>query len=61
VASGVTISRDGEKDSYDSKRLFRALVEVLLDEINVLRAIESLPDRTIAQARTAIRGKIDNL
>jgi predicted DNA-binding protein (UPF0251 family) len=61
AASRVTISRDGEKEAYDNKRLFRALVEVLLDEINALRTIEGLPDRTLAQARTAIQGKIDSL
>jgi hypothetical protein len=61
AAAGVAISRDKEKDLYDSRRLFRALVEVLIDEINVLRAIESLPNRTLAQARTAIQAKIDNL
>ncbi len=61
AAAKDTTSRDGEKDWYDNKRLFRALVEVLLDEINALRVIEGLPVRTLAQARTAIQGKIDNL
>ncbi len=61
AAAKETTSRDGDKDWYDNKRLFRALVEVLIDEINVLRTIEGLPDRTIAQARTAIQGKIDSL
>lgn len=61
AAAKDTTSRDADKASYDSKRLFRALVEVLLDEINALRTIEGLPDRTLAQARTAIQGKIDNL
>jgi len=61
AAAKDTTSRDADKSSYDSKRLFRALVEVLLDEINALRTIEGLPDRTLAQARTAIQGKIDNL
>jgi hypothetical protein len=61
AASKETTSRDGDKSWYDNKRLFRALVEVLLDEINALRTIEGLPDRTIAQARTAIQGKIDTL
>lgn len=61
AASKDTSSRDGEKEWYDNKRIFRALVEVLIDEINVLRTIESLPDRTLAQARTAIQGKIDSL
>ena len=69
-----------EKDWYDNKKMFRALAELLIDEINLLRQqfntttgqINSLPgagsvdvttfnDRTIAQARTATRNKIDNL
>ena len=37
----------------------RALVKVLLDEINTLRALHSLGDRTLAQAKTAIQGAID--
>lgn len=60
-AARDTSLKDGEKNWYDQKRLFRALVEVLLDEINALRVIEGLPERTLAQARTAIEGKIDNL
>jgi hypothetical protein len=61
AAAEVTVDRDTEKDVYDVRRLFRALVESLVDEINTLRALHSLPDRTVAQARTAILNKIDNL
>lgn len=61
AAAEEVISRDTEKDVYDVRRLFRALVESLVDEINTLRALHSLPDRTIDQARSAIRNKIDNL
>lgn len=61
AAALVTVDRDTEKDVYDVRRLFRALVESLVDEINTLRALHSLPDRTVAQARTAILSKIDNL
>lgn len=60
-ATRNTISRDADKVLYDNKRLWRAVVELLVDELNVLRTIEGLPDRTIAQARAAIRNKIDTL
>jgi len=56
-----TTSRDTDKVVYDDKRLWRAVVELLVDELNVLRTIEGLPDRTVAQARTAIRNKLDTL
>jgi hypothetical protein len=60
-AARNTAGRDFDKDLYDNKRLWRAVVELLIDELNILRTIEGLPDRTIAQARSAIRTKIDNL
>lgn len=61
AAAGVTTSRDFDKVKYDIERTLRAIVELLVDELNVLRTIEGLPDRTIAQARSAIRNKIDTL
>lgn len=61
AAAQVVIEKDAEKEAYDVRRLFRALVESLVDEINTLRTLHSLPDRTVAQARTAILNKIDNL
>lgn len=60
-AAKTTTSRDADKVLYDDRRLWRAVVELLIDELNILRTIEGLPDRTIAQARSAIRTKIDNL
>lgn len=60
-AARNTAGRDSDKDLYDNKRLWRAVVELLIDELNILRAIEGLPDRTIPQARAAIRSKIDTL
>jgi hypothetical protein len=70
--------QDVEKELYDQKKLFRAVVELLIDEINTLRQqfntttgqvnaiagsvdATSFNDRTIAQARTAIRNKLDTL
>ncbi len=56
-----TTSRDAEKNVYDIERVLRAIVELMIEEFNILRTIESLPDRTLAQARSAILNKIDNL
>ncbi len=60
-AAKTTTNRDLDKGMYDDKRLWRAVVELLVDELNILRTIEGLPDRTVAQARTAIRNKLDTL
>ena len=38
----------------------KALILVLIEEINTLRALHSLADRTLSQAVTAIKGKISN-
>lgn len=68
--------RSGSKNAVtgfnDTALFYRALVQVLLDEINILRAdIDSIskqssqitdlnrPARTLSQARTAIENKID--
>ena len=39
--------------------LLRAFADILKDEINQLRALHSLPDRTLAQLRTAITAKVN--
>lgn len=41
------------------RKILRALVKVLVDEINTLRAQHALPARTNAQAFTAIQNEID--
>lgn len=66
IDADIAVARDlagkeSEKEEYDAKRVLRAIVELLIDELNVLRTIEGLPDRTIAQTRSAIRNKIDTL
>lgn len=59
-----TSLRTGAKDGFDGQTItglqYRALAEVILDELNTLRALHSLPDRTLGQAKTAIQNKIDN-
>lgn len=60
-AAKDAIGQDSEKEVYDIKRVLRAMVELMIDEFNILRTIEGLPDRTLPQARSAIRNTIDNL
>lgn len=58
-AAEVSARRDQTADQLDVvEGVLRAFALVVLDEINVLRGIESLPDRTIAQLKTAVRGKL---
>ena len=47
------------KDNLDGEIILRAIVRLIVDELNVLRAEHALPDRTYAQARTAIFNLID--
>lgn len=47
------------KAEFDAQRLFRAVVGVMLDQINVLRQRAGLAEITPAQARTAIMNKLD--
>jgi hypothetical protein len=43
------------------RRLIRAFAEVVKDEVNILRAYHSLPDRTLAQLKAAIKAKLKEL
>lgn len=48
-------------DGFDSNPLLlRAFAETLKDEINTLRALHGLPNRTLAQLRTAIAAKVND-
>lgn len=49
---------DVERDRLDNEKILKAFAELLVDEFNILRAIEGLPPRTFAQLRTAIRNKV---
>ena len=50
------------QDSFDADelRILRALVTLIMKELNILRANDGLPDRTFAQLRTALRNEIAN-
>ena len=57
----LTNDRTRNKTLYDTEFVLKALALVMMDEVNILRQQHALPDRTIAQLRTAIRTKIDSL
>lgn len=61
TSDALTADRETEKGRYDIEKVLKALVLVLLDEINTLRQFHVLSDRTAAQARAAIRSKVDTL
>jgi len=44
----------------DEGQLTRAFVEIVMNEINILRAEHSLPPRTLKQLKNAIKKKIDD-
>ncbi len=47
-------------DGFDSQSLqLRAFADIIKDELNILRALHSLSDRTLAQLRTSIKNRID--
>ena len=50
---------DAIADELEQVRtITRAFAEVVLDEINILRALHSLPARTLTQLRNAVRSKL---
>jgi len=61
-ASAETAQRDErilrEIDSLEST--MRQLVKLMVSELNILRALHSLPDRTLAQVRNQLRSGYGN-
>lgn len=55
----VAAEINGAKATFDIERVLRAMAGLMVDEFNILRTLHSLPDRTNAQLRTAIRAEID--
>ncbi len=45
---------------FDDREVLRAFAKLLVTELNILRALHSLPPRTFDQLRTAIRNEIAN-
>jgi hypothetical protein len=48
----------GEIYNLLTKRILKAVLLVILDEINILRGLHGLAERTPAQARTAVKNKL---
>ncbi len=59
VASEVQRDRRIARDKIDVDRVLRAFAAIVKDEINILRRLHGLPDRTMAQLVTAIKTRID--
>lgn len=50
---------DAVSNQIDTAQSYnRAFAEIVMDEINILRANDSLPPRTLAQLKTALRNKL---
>lgn len=58
AAAKVTAHKDSDKLAID-QRVFTALVEGIVGEINLLRAEHNMSPRTLAQVKTFIKGRID--
>lgn len=58
---GVAQAKQYEADLYQhiaAKRVLKAFAGVVLDEINILRGVAGLPERTGEQLRQAIKAKL---
>jgi hypothetical protein len=56
------MDRDGARDLFQNHPRFRkmmiAFADILKDEINILRATQALPDRTLVQLKTAMLNRM---
>ena len=59
VAAQAEASADAESNPTNFQRQVRAVIELVVDEINTLRVEHSLPARTGAQVKAALRNKLD--
>lgn len=59
LAARKSKEKERAKKQFDSQELFVAFAKLLIKELNTLRAIHGLPDRTFAQLRNALRNEID--
>lgn len=58
--ASVDLNREGAKEQYEL-RLWKAFALVILGELNLLRTEHGLADRTVAQLKTAVLNKIDEV
>jgi hypothetical protein len=54
------VESDAAKDSFDSKADITALIKVLVEELNTLRALHALPDLNFGTVNASIRSRIGN-
>ncbi len=60
VARDRTLAKDLiTADLQSNQRILRAIVRLIVDEINILRGIHGLSSRTFTQAKTAIESLVD--
>lgn len=45
-------------EKFNSPEILRAFAEIIVDELNTLRANDGLPPRTMAQLKTAMKTKL---
>lgn len=58
-AAELTAARDAIANQIDAINTYgRAFAEIVMDEINILRAQHSLPARSLSQLKTALRNKL---
>ena len=60
AATAVTSEREQAKRDFDARRVLIAFARLLITELNELRALHGLPNRTFAQLRNALRNEIDS-
>jgi len=60
IADTRVAAKDRIEGFADSSLFLRAFVSILIEEFNTLRALHSLPDRTMAQLKSAIGNRIDD-
>jgi hypothetical protein len=60
VASVRLEAKEQHNDFQPLALYLRAFADIIKDEINILRALHSLPDRTLAQLKAAINARVDS-
>lgn len=59
AAAKIAELKEGAKRNFDSQRVLVGFAKLLIKELNTLRGLHGLPDRTFAQLRNALRDEID--
>jgi hypothetical protein len=54
------VASDAAKDQFDNASELTALIKVLVEELNTLRALHALPDLNFGTVNASIRSRIGN-